>query len=200
MNTGEDRQMAVQEKIYTVDDLWEMSQDDDSDIRRFELDEGELVELSPTGDIHGVVALWLAHLILNFVKANGLGKVFAAETGFIISTNPDTGRNTVRAADVAFVSKERLVPMTGKFYPIAPDFAVEIVSPTDKAAQIRRKVDQYLRAGARLVWIVYPDEQFVDVYQPQKPFDTFKIDQSLDGGDVLPGFVLPVRSIFEELE
>src|SRR5438552_3045749 len=120
MKTGEDRHMAVQEKIYTVDDLWEVSQSEDSDIRRFELDEGELVELSPTSDAHGLVALWLAHLILTFVKAHGLGKVFAAETGFVISVNPDTGRNTVRAPDIAFVSKDRLVPLTGKFYPITP--------------------------------------------------------------------------------
>src|SRR5690242_15530659 len=132
--------MAVQEKIYTIDDLWEISQGEDSDIRHFELDEGELIEVSPTSDIHGLIAVWLAHLILTFVKAHGLGKVFAAETGFIISTNPETGRNTVRAPDVSFVAKARLVPLTGKFYPIAPDLAVEVVSPTDRAVQIRRKV------------------------------------------------------------
>src|SRR5258708_39960213 len=109
--------MTVQEKIYTVDDLWEISQSDDSDIRHFELDEGELIEMSPTSDEHGLIAAWLLYLIMGFVKEHGLGKVFAAETGFIISTNPTTGRNTVRTPDVAFVSKDRLVPLTGKFYP-----------------------------------------------------------------------------------
>jgi Uma2 family endonuclease len=192
--------MAIQEKIYTIDELWEISQGEDADIRHFELDEGELIEVSPTSDIHGLIAMWLAHLILTFVKAHSLGKVFAAETGFIISTNPKTGRNTVRAPDVSFVSKERLVPLTGKFNPIAPDLAAQVVSPTDRAVQIRRKVDQYLQAGTRLVWIIYPDEKLIDVFQPQKPAVTFKIDDVLDGNDVLPGFTLSIRTVFAELE
>ncbi len=185
--------MAVQEKLYTVEDLWRLSHEADG--KRYELDEGELIEMAPTGDIHGIVALWIGYLLVSYVKAHDLGKVTAAETGFILAKNPEV----TRAPDVAFIAKARLVPLTGGYFPLAPDLAVEVVSPSEGAAYLRRKADQYLQAGTRLVWVVYPETRLVDVYRPNQPTLTFKIDDTLDGGDVLPGFTLPVRSLFEEL-
>src|SRR5258708_11407722 len=125
--------MAVQEKLYTADDLWDISHQDDE--KRYELDEGVLVEMSPSGDTHGELAIWLGHLILVHVDTNDLGVVSAAETGYKLSSNPDI----VRAPDVGFIAKVRITPLTGKYYPIAPDLAIEIVSPNDTATQIRRK-------------------------------------------------------------
>src|SRR5438093_9009199 len=115
--------MAVQEKFYTADDLWELSRRDDSDTTWYELDEGELIEMSATGDRHGLVTNWLAFLITGHVVEYDLGEVFAAETGFVLFTNPKTGRDTVRGPDVAFVAKHRLIPTSGKFYRLAPDLA-----------------------------------------------------------------------------
>ncbi|MDW8300704.1 MAG: Uma2 family endonuclease, partial [Anaerolineae bacterium] len=107
----------------------------------------------------------------------------------------------VRAPDFAFVSKARALPVSGKFYPTAPDFAVEIVSPSDTARQMRRKARQYLAYGTRLLWIVFPDEpdRFVDVYRPEQPILTVQGEQLLEGYDVLPHFALPVSRLFAAL-
>ncbi len=183
--------MAVRERLYTADELWALSHEG----KRYELDEGVLVEMSPTGDVHGIIALWIGHLIVGFVVAHDLGYVTAAETGFVLSTSP----YIVRAPDVAFVAKARQKPLTGGYYTIAPDFAVEVVSPGDTASQIRRKVNQFLQAGTRLVWVVYPDERLIDVYKPGNAIQTFEIDDRLDGSDVLPGLTLSMHEIFRPL-
>ncbi len=185
--------MAVQERRYTADALWELSQGEDA--KHYELDEGELVEMSPTGDAHGVVANWIAFLITAYVDAHDLGEVTAAETGFILSTNPDV----VRAPDVAFIAKARLTPITGKFYPFAPDQAVEVVSPGDTAHQIRRKTAQFLHAGTRLIWVVYPEQRLVDVYRPDHGIASYENVGTLDGFDVLPGLNLDLKDVFKKL-
>ncbi len=183
--------MAVQEKLYTADDLWEMSRDG----KRRELVKGVIVEMSPTGDVHSVVAAQLVRLIGNYVDAHDLGEVAGTDGGFLLATNPDI----VRAPDVAFISKDRLVPMTGRYYTIAPDLAVEVMSPGDTASEIRDKVIEYFQAGTRLVWVVYPRSQVVDVYAAADRVTILNIEGVLSGGDVLPGFTLPVRDVFKKL-
>jgi Uma2 family endonuclease len=135
--------MVAQEKIYTDEDLLRLT----SEGKRFELVKGALVPMSPTGDEQGIVAMWFGYLIMNFVVEHGLGDVTAAETGFVLVAEP----RTVRAPDVGFIAKERLPELTGGFYQIAPDLAVEVVSPSDNAKEIRAKVNDYLEAGTRLV-------------------------------------------------
>jgi Uma2 family endonuclease len=100
---------------------------------------------------------------------------------------------------VGFITTARLQPMTGKYYEMPPDLAVEVVSPNDGAHQIRHKADQYLAAGTRLVWVIYPEGRLVDVYQPDHDPHPFKMGDTLDGGNVLPGFTLPVKAIFARL-
>jgi Uma2 family endonuclease len=189
--------MVVQEKIYTIDDLWKLSHRDDG--KRYELDEGALIEMSPTGDTHGEVAAEILRLIANHVVANKLGKVSAAETGYTLAKDETTGRSTVRAPDVGFIAQARLTPRTGKYYPVAPDLVVEVISPEDTAAAMRRKAIQYLRAGTRLVWVVYPDERVVDVFRPGQDTHTAENDDVLDCGEVLPGFAPKVSEIFAQL-
>ena len=194
--------MTIQEKAYTADDLWELShRDADNDHARFELDDGELIIMSPTGDRHGTVTNWIAFLITGHVVEHDLGEVTSAETGFVLFTNPVTSRDTVRAPDFGFIAKARLMPMTGKYYRFAPDLAVEVVSPIDTARYIRRKANQFLQAGTRLQLIVYPDddEKFIDVYRPNQPIKTFKGEDVLDCGDVLPGFSITANDVFKRL-
>jgi Uma2 family endonuclease len=181
--------MAVREILHTAADLWEKQGE------HLELVEGEFIHMAPTGDAHGIVAAWLLHLILDCVDAHDLGEVTAAETGFILFRNPDT----VRAPDVGFISKARLQPLTGGFYTVVPDLAVEVISPWDSAREVRHKALQYLQAGTRLVWIVYPDEKLIDVYQSGQSIRVFTVDDVLDGGEALPGFSVPVREIFKKL-
>jgi Uma2 family endonuclease len=123
-----------------------------------------------------------------------LGVVYAAETGFQLRQNPDT----VRAADAAFVAKSR-IPAKGEpegFWAIAPDLVVEVVSASDTASGVQSKVADWLRAGCRLVWVVYPDTQSVTEYRSLAEVQVLTADQTLEGGDVLPGFKCGVSEIF----
>jgi Uma2 family endonuclease len=184
--------MLVQEKLYTVDEFWEVF----GETKHLELVKGVPVEMSPTGEAHGIVSMWLGFLILSYVEQNDLGAVTAAETGYTLSSDPAI----VRAPDVGFIAKARLTsPSSEKYFPGAPDLAVEVVSPNDKAGVIHDKVIDFLRAGTRLVWVVYPDSKTVMAYQPDADAHLYASGETLDGGDVLPGLSLPVSDIFKKL-
>jgi Uma2 family endonuclease len=142
------------------------------------------------------VSLRLGHLIFTYVEEHDLGLAVGAETGFLLARNPDT----VRAPDVGFVAKARLPdPIPIQYFPGPPDLAVEVVSPNDSATSIHDKVLDYLHAGTRLVWVVYPEAQNVVAYASVGEAHIHDVDAVLDGGDVLPGFALPVRDVFKKL-
>ena len=188
--------MTVRERLYTAEDLWVISHDPENDLRRFELSEGMLIEMSPASFKHGRDALKLGRLIGVFVDANHLGETTAAETGYILFKNP-VGKDTVRAPDVGFISAAR-IPKEGfpeGYFPGAPDFAVEVISLTDQAEDVQLKVTEYLKYGTRLIWLVYRKSQTVVVHTVNGS-QTFGINDVLDGGDVLPGFKVAVRDIF----
>ncbi|MCE7947017.1 MAG: Uma2 family endonuclease [Chloroflexi bacterium CFX4] len=193
----------VQERHPDIDQLWAIAHAESDGVpNRYELDEGELVVMSPSGALHGILTVLIGRLVGNFVEEHDLGLTFGAETGFVLHQDNEAGRSIVRAPDFAFVSKARAVPVGGKFYPIAPDFAVEVVSPSDTARQMRRKARQYLQYGTRLLWIIFPDapDRFVDVYRPNQPLLTVQGEQLLEGYDVLPDFNLPVSRLFARLD
>ncbi len=124
-----------------------------------------------------------------------LGKVPAAETGFLLSQSPDT----VRAPDVCFISRDR-VPPTGSprgYWKLAPDLVAEVVSPNDTAAEIQSKVQMWLQAGVWLMWVVYPDTRSVVVYESLKEITTLTASDILSGSNVVPGFECPVAEVFE---
>lgn len=165
------------------------------DGKRHELVEGELKEMTPAGARHGSAAAALTVLLGQHVGAKRLGTVLAAETGFIISRNPDT----VRAPDVSFVAQERIPPEGPPegYWELAPDLAVEVVSPNDTAAGVQSKVQMWLESGVRLVWVVYPETRSVVAYRSLKEISTFTAGDTLGGGDVVPGFECKVAEIFE---
>ncbi len=184
--------MAVQQQLTTAEDLWEIH----GASKHLELVRGVPVEMSPTGEAHGVIALWLGSLILQYVEQHNLGQATGAESGFILARDPDT----VRAPDIAFIAQARLTePTTDRYFPGPPDLAVEIVSPNDTAAQVQQKVMDYLAAGTRLVWVVYPATRSISVHHPDRTGRTVQGEDTLDGGDVLPGFRLPVSDVFKKL-
>jgi Uma2 family endonuclease len=161
---------------------------------RHELVEGELRTMPPAGEGHGSVALSIGAEIYEHVKRNGLGRAYAAETGFLLRRSPDT----VRAPDVAFVAAERLTGPPGRgFAAIAPDLVVEVVSPWDRASEVATKANEWLDAGVRLVWIVDPQAGLATVYRAGGAGTVLRGDGTLDGEDVLPGFRLPLSSLFD---
>ena len=142
--------MSTTTRLMTADELLKLPRGR----FRYRLVKGELLTMSPAGSEHGAIVVNLSVLLGQHVKANKLGIVFGAETGFKIAENPDT----VLAPDVAFISREH-IPASGipkKYWPGAPDLAVEVLSPGDTAREVEKRVGQWLAAGARLVWTVDP--------------------------------------------
>ena len=162
------------------------------DIGRCELVRGELRMMIPPGFQHGRITIKLTRPIVNHVEAHGLGIVVAAETGFVLSRDPDT----VRALDVAFVRAERGPGPERGYFPGAPDLAVEVLSPDDRPGYVCEKVAEWLEAGTRAVWVVDPRVRTVTVHTPAENPRVLREAEILDGGAVLPGFELAVRDIF----
>ncbi len=170
--------------------------------KRYELKRGELLMMTPAGALHGRVAMALGALLHVYASQHRLGQVFAAETGFKIHVDPDT----VRAPDIAFVAKERVPPagVPRGYWELAPDLVVEVVSPNDpstssgcdSAADVQDKIEEWLNAGVRRVWVVYPDTQTIHICRSLKEVNVLKPGDRLDGEDVLPGFSCTVEEIF----
>jgi len=160
---------------------------------RCELIRGELIMMSPSGFEHGRLASRIDRRLGDFVEKNALGIVTGAGTGFVIARDPDT----VRAPDVGFVRSERAPEQpTPGFFPGPPDLAVEVLSPNDRAGEVSAKVQDWLAAGCRAVWVVDPGKRTVAVYESGRQEVRFSIADELQGGDLLPGFRLPVAEIF----
>lgn len=182
--------MAVSTKLMTADELLMLPDDG----KRYELIKGVLNERTLAEAVHGLTAMEAGVLLCQFVYPRGLGAVFAPGTGFVLSTDPDT----VRAPDAAFVAVERLPTgdLPAGYLRLAPDFVVEVVSPSDTAAELQSKVCTWLDAGCRLVWVVYPATRSVTVYRSRENVRVLGADDVLDGGPVFDGFSAGVRELF----
>lgn len=164
------------------------------DNRRYELVKGELRVMSPAGGRHGRVAMKLAQLLANHVHAGDMGVVYAAETGFLLQRDPDT----VRAPDVAFVSKlraDQIEDDTG-FLPLAPDLAAEVISPTDTFSAVEEKAFDWLSAGTRLVLLVDPASRRVHAYRSADNIIVLGEDEQLEADDVVNQWRVDVGSLF----
>lgn len=163
------------------------------DIGRCELIRGEIVQMTPAGAEHGDLTYELSRRIGNFVVEHDLGKVFAAETGFILTRNPDT----VRAPDVAFVRKDRLPrePVRG-YFPGAPDLVVEVISPGDRLSDVNEKVEQWLAGGATSVWVVDPPNRMIEISRAGGEVLRVRAPEVVKDDPVVPGFVLETATLF----
>ena len=160
--------------------------------KRAELLRGVLVVREPAGSRHGLVTMNLGAELALYAKQTGAGGVYAAETGFKLTSDPDT----VRAPDIAFVTRERLPPPNTTGYPaLAPDLAVEVLSPGDRPGEVLAKVADWLSAGTRLVWVLDPGRRLARVYRHDGSEAIVTAEGALDGEDVLPGFACSLESI-----
>jgi Uma2 family endonuclease len=182
--------MTTTGKLITAEELFAMG----DCYPNVELIDGQLRELPAADWTHGERMLAVGIMIGGYVRAQRLGEVAVGGTGIVLSRDPDT----VRGADVAFISAERLPsdrPITG-YSEIVPDFVVEVVPPGDRADEIEQKVAQWLEAGVRLVWVVYPATRHVVAYRELAHPRVYTDAETIDGEPVLPGFACAVAEIF----
>ena len=182
--------MAVRAPATRAEELWHLP---DDGLRR-ELVEGELRVMAPPGAEHGRVAATVAGLLFTHVRQTGAGVTFAAETGFLLAHDPDT----VRAPDAAFVVAERAeaVGRTEKYWPGAPDFAAEVISPGDTFAEVEAKALGWLEAGTSVVLVLDPARHTATAYRGQGDVRIHRGDEMLDLSDAVPGWRVALADFF----
>lgn len=182
--------MVAKAQLVTAEELLDMPDDG----FKYELVRGELRKMAPAGFTHGTVSGNILASLHPFVRSKGLGKVTAAETGFLLARDPDH----VRAPDVAFVRRERVeeVGTVDGYWPGPPDLAVEVISPNDRYTEVYEKVDEWLEAGAGMVVVVNPRNRTASVRIAGMNPVILKEGDTLEGGEVVPGWRMPVADIF----
>ena len=178
----------------TAEQLWELP---DVPGTRFELHHGELVEMPGAGAFHGLIVGIVFSVLAAAARQSG-GYAFPDGVSYILSRRPDV----VRIPDVSYVARSN-VPQDGVplgFWPIAPDLAVEIVSPHDRAAEIHAKTRDYLRGGSQLVWVLWPETRSVTVSDASSVSRELGPDDFLDGGSLLPSLRVRVADLFPPAE
>ncbi len=142
---------------------------------------------------HGSLVYRIISLLADFLRQRKLGAVFSG-SGFLLSDEPAV----VRAPDVAFVRADRAAHMRpDEYFQGAPDLAIEVVSPSEVASELMRKVRQYLRAGSDTVWVVYPRTEEVHVFEASGAVRVLTGQQLLEAPEILPGFSAPVSALLE---
>ncbi len=178
------------ETLITGEALAEMG-----DIGRCELVEGEIVMKSPTGWRHGKYERRLGQWLGEFVDEHALGEVMVGEVGFYTRRNPDT----VRGADVIFISNERLAQVkSASFLDVAPELVVEVMSPDDRWSEVKQKIREYFAAGVNLVWVADPADKTVSVYRALTEVSLLAETDTLNGEEILPGFSAAIAALFAD--
>jgi Uma2 family endonuclease len=183
--------MTIDEMMALPDDGW-----------MYELVDGRLVRMPHSGGEASRIAARLVGALLNFVDAHDLGAVTGADGEYDLTQPGDTDE-TALAPDVAFVRNEHVPPVDSpqykKAWQVAPDIVVEVVSPSRYRPEMAAKARRYLDAGVRLLWMVWPKYQQVDIWRAgaTEPAATLGMSDTLDGEEVLPGFTYPVARLFK---
>lgn len=180
--------MATTHHVITDEELLRLPRDGS----KYEVVDGELVHMSPAGWLHEKIVANLMGVLRNYVKAKQLGDVIGSSALYVLP-----GGNK-RGPDVSFVAAGRLASEAGRSFPeLAPDLAVEVVSPGDRPRQVLDKVGEYLQAGVRLVWVIEPKQRQATAYRGLTDVRVIDGGGSLDGEDVLPGFICPLADVLD---
>ena len=181
--------IAPSRQLMTADDLLKLPDDG----YHYELVQGVLLRMAPSTLRSAVVASKADFRLRSFVEEHRLGECGISEGGFKLASNPDV----VRAPDVWFVRADRVPPggFPEGFWEGFPDLAIEVLSPSDRPLAVARKVQEYLAAGTRLVWVLDPDARAAAGYRPGHVPVFLDENGILDGEDVLHGFTLPLRDV-----
>ena len=188
--TQASRERVPTDHLWTAEDLLDFQ----NSPWQHELIQGVLYRMPPTGDEHGYVTGNFFGWLFQHVKTNQLGELFAAETGYVVHTNPDS----VIAPECSYIAKDRwsTSQITGKYLRTAPDLVAEIVSPNDRPREVQEKVERWLQFGVRAVVVIDPKSQTVTVHQSLDHKTIYELDNTIDLNFVVPGFSLPMRQLF----
>lgn len=160
---------------------------------RCELVEGRIVPMTPTGDEHGAIELNIGAALKQYAEQSKKGRVRVGEVGIYVQRNPDT----VRAADVLYISDERYSRRSSTGYlDVAPELVVEVLSPEDRWSEVMRKLAEYLGAGVIVVWVVDPTTRSIFAYRSLTVVNRFTENDTLCDNDILPGLSLPMKEVF----
>jgi Uma2 family endonuclease len=184
--------IASEQKIWTDEAFMALPGDG-----RYELVNGELVNMGNSGMEHGYIASNLIFFLSGLVRSQKVGVICDSSTAFTMKTG------NKRSPDLSFIARERLqgVKRLPKgYFQGSPDLAVEILSPSNTVEEIHDRILEFFENGTRLVWVIHPDEQYVLVYHSSSPDRLLRLEDLLDGEDVVPGFSLAVAELFAELE
>ena len=183
--------MATTTQRMTADELLDLPDDG----FRCELVRGELIRTAPTKNYHGEIAAYVAGTLIPHVRRNRLGKVYIADTGFLLASNPAH----VRVPDIGFVRRERVerIGRPDSLWPEPPALAIEVISPSDRYSDVEKKVFDYLEAGTLMVILLESRTRTAKVYRSPSDVVALTKADTLDGGDVVPGWRMPMSEIFD---
>lgn len=180
------------ERLYTLAEFREIARLPENEERRLEWEDGVIVDVGSSSRLNSVTALRIGTFLNVHVMGHKLGYVSGADGGYFLKA-----AKRIRRPDTAFISHARAVTLDGIEFDAAPDLAVEVVSPDE---DIFKKATEYLQSGTQMVWAVYTLDRVVYVMTLGDKGGILSLpfaeNDTLDGGDVLPGFTLPVRDIF----
>ena len=183
--------MQIPTRLMTVDEFWTEYAG-----QSYELVNGIVIEMMTSGYASSAVALRFALRLEMYLEDNPIGRLTGADGTYRLS------EHDIRVPDVGYFSnaKAELINDKYKFLPFPPDLAVEVVSPTDRASEIREKVKLYLDSGTLLIWVVYPSTREVIVYTPDSQPQVLSESDLLNGGLILPNFEVSLTTIFAVLD
>jgi Uma2 family endonuclease len=180
-------------RTMTVEEFLEWCREPEQYERRFELVRGVPEEMPSPGFLHGTLCAWIAHLLWNYILLHGKGLVVSNDTGMIIRNVPDT----VRGPDVLVLDGQwRREEIHSGLLTHVPALIVEVYSPSDRPGRLSRRIADYHAHGVPLVWVVYPEDQVVDIHRVGHSVEAKVVGDTLTGADVLPDLSLSVAEVF----
>jgi Uma2 family endonuclease len=186
-------EVITEKKVWTDEEFMALPKDG----HRYEIVNGELIDMGNSGALHGYICSLLVAALASYVLPKKLGIILDSSTAFKMKNG------NRRSPDISFFAKERLQGMTELptgFLEGAPDLAVEVLSPGNTVEEIHDKLVEFFENGTRLAWIIHPSEHYILVYRSaQEPDRLLKSVDSLDGEEVIPGFTFPVANLFQKL-
>jgi Uma2 family endonuclease len=184
---------TVATRPMTADEFYDFVHRPENRDRAFELQRGEIVEMSLPGKLHGFVCANVVAILVLFARQRKKGYVCSNDTGVVVERAPDT----VRGPDVMFYEDAKnYEELEKKFGKTPPLLAVEVLSPNDRIGKVNRRIKEQLDFGTGLVWVVDPESRNVTVYRPGKGYSVLEESEEITGEDVLPDFRCRVAEFF----